>query len=148
MPGADKRTIFQGKPLDKDKNSNKKAKAPVLSPTAQIMAKQLFPAKRRLMKVNRDKTEYPKPSVPGLIYTTSLDCLFRKAGFGSSQLCCVDGDIVHWQCSAPCNAMKNELDPMFRFCITPDSLNYYSMCLSLHLSLSSFRSLTSVSSPR
>ena len=121
MSGADKRTIFQGKPLEKDKKAKKKVKPPVLSATAQIMAKQLFPAKRRLMKVNRDKTEYPPPSVPGLVYTTSLDCLFRKAGFSPSQLCCVDGDIIHWQCSAPCSPSKYELDPHFRFTVTGNS---------------------------
>lgn len=120
MPGADKRTIFQGKPLDKDKT--KKSKPPVLSESAQIMAKQLFPAKRRLMKVNRDKTEYEKPSTPGIVYTTSLDCLFQKAGFNSRQLCCVDGDIIRWQCNAPCNATRYELDPLFRFQIEGDGL--------------------------
>ncbi|KAH7825483.1 uncharacterized protein MONOS_2375 [Monocercomonoides exilis] len=113
MPGSDKRTILQGKPLEKEKG--KKAKPPVLSAAAQIMAKTLFPAKRRLMKISRDKTEYEKPSVPALVYTTSLDCLWQKAGFSSRELCTVDGDLIHWQCNAPCCASKYELDPFFRF---------------------------------
>ena len=119
MPGADKRTILQGKTLEKDKKAKTKSKPPVLSPTAQLMAKQLFPAKRRLMKVNRDKTVYPAPSSPGLVYTTATDCLFQKAGFPSSQLCCVAGDVLHWQCSQPCLPQRHELDPHFRFSVTP-----------------------------
>ncbi|KAK2964102.1 hypothetical protein BLNAU_633 [Blattamonas nauphoetae] len=126
MPGNDRRTVLQGKPLDKDKDQKGKNKAkpkqPVLSQTAQIMAKQLFPAKRRIMKSNRDKTEYEKPSVPALVYTSSLDCLFEKAGFPTRNLCCVDGDIIHWQCSHPCSPLKFELHPMYRFVVGPDGL--------------------------
>lgn len=121
MSGADKRTILQGKPLDKDKK--KKSKPPVLSAAAQIMAKTLFPAKRRLMKVNRDKTEYEKPSTPALVYTTALDCLFQKAGFSSKELCTVDGDFVRWQCNAPCITAKYELDPLFRFFVSKDGID-------------------------
>ncbi|KAA6316720.1 MAG: hypothetical protein EZS28_055217, partial [Streblomastix strix] len=93
---------------------------PVLTPEAQIMSKQLFPSRKKIMKSNRDKTEYDLPAAPGLIYTTSLDCLFQKAGFESRMLATVEGDVVHWQCSGPCVPETHELNPRYRFVIGKD----------------------------
>ena len=63
------------------------------------------------------------------VYTSNVDCFFRRAGWDESQMLEIHGNISRWQCSLPCRTSLLAprravwtLPPSHRFEVDPDTM--------------------------
>ena len=57
-------------------------------------------------------TGAPPPS--SFVFTSNVDCFFRRAGFAEQQLLEIHGNVQRWQCSIPCAASRAAAMPVWQ----------------------------------
>ena len=63
--------------------------------------------------VRPEATDLPAPASPGFVFTSNVDCFFRRAGWAESQILEIHGNVQRWQCSLPCAPSRFSQSPVW-----------------------------------